>query len=389
MWIILTYGTWSTWECGLHSRFPLCCVVQHWYNQTTKTCAHVVEVIRRNPACARRVPRRSAVYREFSRQAPFIMPRTTIFLVRHGARHDYNNPERWKEQCTRLGIERLDPPLSMLGHQQAREVAAVLKDEPITHLLASPYLRVLQTAQPLAQALGKPLCVEHGLAEFKHHPARIAPHLGVRVAVLPEVDDEYVSIFPSASFVLDPSGQEPVVEYLRRMLRLAKALPQRHANTTVACFSHAASVALVAALTKQDSLLSDAELTFAPCGIYKLVSDDGGDTWAVEASGASNAAHVTVNDPTTYSWGFMHSSSAQRNEADWKRALALGPNDVEGGACAQGAAGIAEATAQFTISDEQMAALTNRAAGNAFILGLAVGVAASIAVAIKLRRWRR
>ena len=110
----------------------------------------------------------------------------------------------------------------------------------------------------------------------------------------------------------------------------------------------------------------------------------GGDTWAVEASGASNAAHVTVNDPTTYSWGFMHSSSAQRNEADWKRALALGPNDVEGGACAQGAAGIAEATAQFTISDEQMAALTNRAAGNAFILGLAVGVAASIAVAIVL-----
>ena len=110
------------------------------------------------------------------------------------------------------------------------------------------------------------------------------------------------------------------MEYLRRMLRLAKALPQRHANTTVACFSHAASVALVAALTKQDSLLSDAELTFAPCGIYKLVSDDGGDTWAVEASGASNAAHVTVNDPTTYSWGFMHSSSAQRNEADWKRA---------------------------------------------------------------------
>ena len=99
---------------------PLCCVVQHWYNQTTKTCAHVVEVIRRNPACARRVgSRRSAVYREFSHMSPIIMPRTTIFLVRHGARHDYNNPERWKEQCTRLGIERLDPPLSMLGHPGA------------------------------------------------------------------------------------------------------------------------------------------------------------------------------------------------------------------------------------------------------------------------------
>lgn len=310
------------------------------------------------------------------------MGRTTIFLVRHGARHDYNNPQRWKEQCSRLEIEHLDPPLSTMGHQQAREVAAALKHEPITHLLASPYLRVLQTAQPLAQALNKPLCVEHGLAEFKHHPARIAPHLGVRVAVIPEVDDQYTSAFPADGFVLDAGGQEPVVEYLRRILNLARALPQRHAGTTIACFSHAASVALVAALTKRGSLLDDDGLTFAPCGIYKLVSDDGGATWVLERSGARNEGHISANDPTTYSWGFMHSSGAQRCEEDWKRACALGPTD-----CARSSANaVTAATAAAAQTKETLQATDrDRVAGRAFLLGVACGVVASAVLALKLR----
>ena len=309
--------------------------------------------------------------------------RTTIFLIRHGARHDYNNPEGWKEQCTRLGLERLDPPLSALGHEQGREVAAALKDEPITHLLASPYLRVLQTAQPLAQALGKPLCVEHGLAEFKHHPARIAPHLGVRVAVIPEVDDQYESSFPANNFVLDAGGQEPVVEYLRRILFVARALPQRHGGTTIACFSHAASVALVAALTNRTSLLDDEGLTFAPCGIYKLVSNDGGATWALERSGARNEGHISANDPTTYSWGFQHSSGAARHEEDWKRALSLGPTC---GACAGPSAKGGAPPLETTHVQQLQAADRDRVAGKAFLLGVACGVVASAALALKLRR---
>ena len=90
-----------------------------------------------------------------SRMASGATPRTTVFLVRHGARHDYANPAAWKETCRRLGHEPSDPPLSALGHKQAREVAAALQGQGIRHILVSPYLRVIQTAQPLAHALGK------------------------------------------------------------------------------------------------------------------------------------------------------------------------------------------------------------------------------------------
>ena len=253
------------------------------------------------------------------------MGRTTIFLIRHGARHDYNDPKGWKAQCSRLGIEALDPPLSALGHQQAREVAAALAGEDIAHIFCSPYLRVLQTAQPLAQALKVRLNVEHGLAEFKHYPARIAP-VSARVAVLPEVDDQYESIFPGSAFALDAKGQESVVEYLRRMLFFARELPRHYGNMTVACFSHAASVALVAALTGTSTL--KAAGTFAPCGIWKLVSDDDGSSWRIEQTGASNEAHVSENDPSTYSWGFEHSRSGQQCEDDWQQALTLGPSSL-------------------------------------------------------------
>ena len=50
------------------------------------------------------------------------------------------------------GIE--DPKLTPLGHEQARAAAAALAGEGIERIIASPYTRALQTAAPLAAALG-------------------------------------------------------------------------------------------------------------------------------------------------------------------------------------------------------------------------------------------
>ena len=252
------------------------------------------------------------------------MPRTTVYLVRHGARHDYANPSLWKSNCERLGHELSDPPLSALGHQQAREVAAALKGEKIDAILSSPYLRVLQTAQPLAHALGLPLHVENSLSEFHHKPAKI-PLPGTRMAVLPEVDDSYAPIL--AQHRVDAKGSEPVVEYLRRLMLLADEIPKRHAGRTIACFSHAASVGLVAAMTGCAQLTAAG--TFAPAGIYKLVSDDGGATWIVERRGDDNTGHVSSNDPSTYAWGFEHASRVKdAYQSVWEEAQRLGPTPL-------------------------------------------------------------
>ncbi len=47
-----------------------------------------------------------------------------------------------------------DPGLTELGQLQAEAAAAALRSEEVTHIIASPYTRALQTAAPLARRLG-------------------------------------------------------------------------------------------------------------------------------------------------------------------------------------------------------------------------------------------
>lgn len=251
------------------------------------------------------------------------MPRTTLLLVRHGARYDFANKQAWRARCAALGLEGSDPPLSALGHVQAAETAAfIAREERVTTILVSPYLRVIQTARPLAHATELPICVENALAEFHHVPQKIPP-AGKRVGVFPEIDERYEPMLRECT--TDEAGNEPHVEYMRRLLLFGRELGTRHAGETVACFSHAASVALVGALTGCDTLVEAG--CFAPCGVYKLVSDDAGATWSLLRSGGDNTAHVTTNDPSTFPWGFKHTSSATllACEEAFSSALALGP----------------------------------------------------------------
>lgn len=80
-----------------------------------------------------------------------------------------------------------DPRLTGLGHEQARAAAAALAKEGIQRIIVSPYTRALQTAAPIAAALGVPVHVNpivreryafscdigspisHLAAEFPHH----------------------------------------------------------------------------------------------------------------------------------------------------------------------------------------------------------------------------
>lgn len=52
-----------------------------------------------------------------------------------------------------------DPRLTPLGHEQARAAAAALRGQKISRIIASPYTRALQTAAPIAEALGVPVIV--------------------------------------------------------------------------------------------------------------------------------------------------------------------------------------------------------------------------------------
>ena len=59
-----------------------------------------------------------------------------------------------------------DPPLSEIGHDQAKRVADFLADVEIHGIYASPMQRARETAAPLAATLGVPVEVEPGVAEY-------------------------------------------------------------------------------------------------------------------------------------------------------------------------------------------------------------------------------
>jgi phosphohistidine phosphatase SixA len=78
-----------------------------------------------------------------------------VVLVRHGTAGD---------RATWRGDDRLRP-LDGRGRRQAAAVAELLSGLPVSRILTSPYVRCVQTVEPLAAELGIGLEEVPGLAE--------------------------------------------------------------------------------------------------------------------------------------------------------------------------------------------------------------------------------
>ena len=72
-----------------------------------------------------------------------------MILLRHG-QSEFN----LHFTATRRDPGIIDAPLTELGHAQAQEAARQLARERVRRIIASPYTRALQTAAPIAEALG-------------------------------------------------------------------------------------------------------------------------------------------------------------------------------------------------------------------------------------------
>lgn len=83
-----------------------------------------------------------------------------MILLRHG-QSEFNV----HFSVTRVDPGIVDPRLTELGHQQAHEAAEALQAEPIRQIIASPYWRALETAAPIAAALGLPVRVSRLVCE--------------------------------------------------------------------------------------------------------------------------------------------------------------------------------------------------------------------------------
>ena len=133
----------------------------------------------------------------------------SLYIIRHGDRFDYSYPQ-WKESASRPG----DPPLSDLGHQQARETGVFLsnlltadgiKSSDVT-FLSSPFLRCLETSTDLLSQFSLEdsssikILPEYSVFEIDsgHDAHKCLPTLEERACYFPKLDQSYTSIsYPS------------------------------------------------------------------------------------------------------------------------------------------------------------------------------------------------
>jgi broad specificity phosphatase PhoE len=188
-----------------------------------------------------------------------------IWLVRHEHRLDFIEPE-WFETATYP----YDPPLSPQGFVRSATLAENFDRVPIDIIYTSPFLRTIQTADPLAKLFQLPIRLEWGLCEWLCEewtpgiPATNPVENSIRN--YPNIDAAYQSL-------VRPCYPETIEELDARASNIAYKLSQDNCKHIVAIAHKGSILGIVAALTGEDSWRT----YDLPCGgIIKLVGDESG-----------------------------------------------------------------------------------------------------------------
>ncbi len=204
-----------------------------------------------------------------------------VWLARHANRLDFVNPE-WFNTAERP----YDPPISDDGVVQAQQLAQRLKPENIAHIFASPFLRTVQTANSVAEALDLPIKLESGLSEWLNSawmptmPERLS--VEALVNLFPRIDTSYTSRVIAA---YPETGEEA----LERSGKTARLLADEF-QEDILLVGHGASVlgatmGLVGGTTKT-------EVNAALCCLVKIVRQD--QAWVMELNG--DTSHLSQTE---------------------------------------------------------------------------------------------
>lgn len=198
-----------------------------------------------------------------------------VFLARHGNRQDFVDPS-WVDAAD----EPYDPPLSADGVEQARRLGQRLRGEGIRAIVASPFLRTVQTAHHANEALSVPIYVEPGFGEFLHQRSfDRAP----RLRALAELRGQYPALADGYVAACAQRYPETHPELVERAQRALEALLDQLPGTLLVV-SHAASVCAMAMIDR------DVKSLECPlCALFCLEHD--GARWRL-SSPEADVAHV-------------------------------------------------------------------------------------------------
>ncbi len=188
----------------------------------------------------------------------------TLWLVRHAHRLDFVQPE-WFDTAT----YRYDPPLSTAGFDQSNLLAHQLSQIQVECIYTSPFLRTIQTADPLARLLDLPIKLEWGLCEWLCQDWTVdfpeTTPVDELIRCYPNIDDAYQSL------VL-PCYPESVQELDARIAIIASKLVQGNSENILA-IGHKGSMLGIAAALTGDGFWRTYDLDCG--GIIKLTNTDG------------------------------------------------------------------------------------------------------------------
>jgi broad specificity phosphatase PhoE len=191
----------------------------------------------------------------------------TFWLVRHAHRLDFIEPE-WFDRA----IYPYDPPLSPQGHDRALCLARELSGLKVERIITSPFLRTIQTADPLARLLNVPIQLEWGLCEWlccdwTTEMPKTTP-IDDLLRCYPNIDESYQSL-------LVPCYPETTDALNIRLNTISQKLSRSNCEEMVAIAHKGSVLGIAAALTGND----DWQTYDLPCGgMIKLVKN--GDLWS-------------------------------------------------------------------------------------------------------------
>ncbi len=158
---------------------------------------------------------------------------TTILLIRHGE-NDYVKKHRLAGRLP--GVH-----LNEHGRAQAQALALALKDAPLKAVYCSPLDRAVETAQPIATALGLKVVKREALVE-----TRLGEWEGKSVKILSR-NKQWILLQEHPSRFRFPGG-EWIVEQQARLVAEIEALCALHKpKDLIACVGHADPLKLIIA----------------------------------------------------------------------------------------------------------------------------------------------
>ena len=214
------------------------------------------------------------------------MTERNVWFVRHGYRQDYTDPQ-WKQTAQYPR----DTPLSNTGMQQAQDLVARLGHANIQHIFVSPYLRTLQTVDPLSMAKGSDISlnVEPGFGEIvsERNISALSLTDPERQTRFPQINQDYESIWQP---IMTETSQDAMT---RASLVLAKILVNYSGNLLIV--SHESPIrGMVKSLTHPKQ-----KVRCSFCGVTELTLAN--NQWHLKSNG--DVSHLST--PTRWSTFFM------------------------------------------------------------------------------------